>query len=195
MQTEPKTDTTPTDELAHELALVSDQVRALADPAGAVDTIVVALDRLYAQGADDQALADIQAGGERLLAITDASTQALRGAVELAQRLKQQRDQVEKTLSELKRAMENLDFGVPEIEQLFESVEEMMADEVWMYAIDSLWENIMDDIATNTGLTYSEADDLIDLLRFCSLNVDHPAWSELHAWMARTQRAQEQADA
>jgi hypothetical protein len=184
MQTEPITDAVPSDELAHELALVSDQVRALADPAGAVDTIVVALDRLYAQGADDQAL----------VAITDASTQALRGAVELAQRIKAQRDQVQQTLADLKQAMGDVNLGVPEVEQLFEAVEEMMADDVWMYAIDSLWENIMDDIATNTGFTYSEADDLIDLLRFCSLNVDHPAWSELHAWMARTQRAQEQAE-
>jgi hypothetical protein len=191
MQTEPVTNTAPADELAHELALVSDQVRALADPAGAVDTIVVALDRLYAQGADDQALADIQAGGEQLLTITDASTQALRGAVELAQRIKQQRDQAEDALKRLRQAMDEIDTDMPEIQAMFESVEEMLMDETWAYIFDTLYEVVYDNVFSNTGLDYAEAVTLIELLTDYSIREDHPLWDELRTWMAKVQREAE----
>jgi methylthioribose-1-phosphate isomerase len=191
MQTEPKTDTTPADELTHELALVSDQVRALADPTGAVDTIVVALDRLYAQGADDQALADIQTGGEQLLAITDASTQALRGAVELAQRIKQQRDQAEDALQRLRQAMDALDTDMPEIQALFESVEEMLMDETWEYIYDTLWETVYDRVFSATPLDYRESVTLTDYLTDGCLPLDHPLWDELRAWMAKVEACED----
>ena len=192
--TEPVTTTSSADDLDHALALVTDQVRALADPIGAVDTIVDGLEKLYAQGADADALADIQAGGEQLLALTDASTQALRGAVDLAQRIKRQRDQVQQALSNLKRAIVDVDTDVPEVAYLSEAIEELVRDEAWEYMLDTLWEDIVDDIVGNTGLNYSETWDLLDLLRDSGLDDTHPAWSDLRTWMAQAHQAQEEAE-
>jgi predicted nuclease with TOPRIM domain len=189
MATDPVTDTTPADELAHELALVADQVRALADPTGAVDTIVIGLDRLYSQGADTDALADIQTGGEALLAIIDASTQALRSAVELAQRIQQQRDQAEEALQRLRQAMDELNTDMPEIQAMFESVEEMLMDETWTYIFDTLYEVVYDNVFSNTGLDYNESVTLIELLTDYTIREDHPLWDELRAWMAKVQHA------
>jgi len=175
---------TPSD-LAVELALVEQQARALGNPLPAVDAIVDDLNRLYDHGADLPTLQAIQANAGALLDAVQCSGQTLHAALDLAGRIKQQRDLTRQALDDLKRAVDTVDLDVPEIEALFETVEEMVTEQTWEY----IWEVQIDGVVSNTPLSWDEASRLVGIL-----DGDHnladgdPLWDALREWIGEVNR-------
>ena len=175
---------TPAD-LASELALVEQQARALGNPLPAVDAIVDDLNQLYDHGADLPTLQAIQANAGALLGAVQSSGQTLHAALDLAGRIKQQRDLTRQALDDLKRAVDTVDLDVPEIEALFETVEEMVTEQTWEY----VWEVQIDGVVSNTPLSWDEASRLIGILDGDhNLTDGDPLWDALREWIAEVSR-------
>ena len=179
------TDTHTQTDLAGELALVEQQARALGNPLPAVDAIVDDLNRLYDRGADLPTLQAIQANAGALLDAVQQSGQTLHAALDLAGRIKQQRDLTRQALDDLKRAIDTVDLDVPEIEALFETVEEMVTEQTWEY----IWEVQIDGVVSNTPLSWDEASRLVGILDGDhNLTDGDPLWDALREWIGEVNR-------
>ncbi len=95
------------------------------------------------------------------------------------------RSTLRKVLDDLKRAVDTVDLDVPEIEALFETVEEMVTEQTWEY----IWEVQIDGVVSNTPLRWDEASRLVGIL-----DGDHnladgdPLWDALREWIAEVSR-------
>lgn len=176
---------------ASELAVIEERMTTLANPSQAVQAIWDELDRLYRDGADETPLRTIQSNAVDLMTTAQELDQAFRSAVELARTIQRQRDIINGQRSELKRAVEECDTDVPEIMELYESLEEDLMDNVF-------WEVFHEETITNivdgTGFSWADAARLNDLLFFdLFLPAGHPIWDDLKAWMGRAEAASKAA--
>lgn len=164
-----------------QLALLEQDAAYLADPSPAVETIADGLEYLHATGASPDALVAIQDGAAYLVEVVQQHNQALQGALALARKVREQRDQTRQALDELRRALDEIDTSVPEIEQLYEYVTENAE----MGFLEMMWEFLTDHIMMTSPLEYYEANELLDILTGDVILDDSPLWADLRDWMKR----------
>jgi sugar/nucleoside kinase (ribokinase family) len=177
---------TPTPELVDQevdraLAAVQQHVNDLADPRDSAGAIADALDRLYATGADAGTVNTIHAHAVEMLETSQSLHQVVRTTLEMARALREQRER-------LRQAIADVDISVPEIEELVETIREETSEEEYWYLQDLIQESFVDEIAMNTGLNWTEAGQLADILTGGVLEDDHPLWDELREWLAAVAR-------
>src|SRR5574342_429276 len=126
-------------EIDARLTVVQEAVSTLANPIPILEDIEAELDVLNEEEADPEALNAIHTNAITLLDAQQRLAAAFMTTLELAKALKDQREQARQGLAELKQAIENADTDVPEIEQLWQMVEESNME--WlMYSLFDPWE-------------------------------------------------------
>ena len=176
-------------QIASQLAIIQRQVAALADPAPCADSIMGELDALYNGGADENALLTIQDNAATLLETAAQQSQALKGLEDIAQRLREQRDQVRETFRSLRQAVETCDTDDPLVAGLAESLQEDAYEQAEEYAQESFWEDINWQVQEYTGLNFHEAYALVGMLTdpdvLQIVPEDNPLWDELRGWIKK----------
>lgn len=167
-----------------DLLAIQQRVVALADPSALVDGVLADLDRLYQDGADPGVLNAIEDSTADLLAHARQLHDTVTATVELARTLRTQREEARQALDELRSAVRTVDTDVPEIEELYEAIEETTMEWLW----DTIYEQIYDQIVINSPLHWNEAVDLISLLTEGELADDHPLWNEVREWLDAARR-------
>lgn len=174
------------DEAAQLTALVT-QVSALPAPSVAGDLITDAINFLFENGAADKkvVLDDIYTSASALVTAVQQTTQAFTATMSIAQTLRKQREEARQALETLKHAVETADTSVPEINELWDSIADLINEEnmecIWDVADNYIAESISD----NTPLTWSETHTLLDLLQGGEIEPDHYLWDVLRDWMRR----------
>lgn len=164
-----------------QLAMIEQDAAYLADPSPAVENIAASLDYLYNTGASPDALIAIQDNAAYLVETIQQHNQALQGALALARKIREQRDQTRQVLDELRHALDEIDTSVPEVEQLYEYVTE----EAEMGILEMMWEYLGDHIMMASPLEYYEANELLDILTGDVIDEASPLWADLRDWMKR----------
>lgn len=182
---QPSSDFNDTPDYSSQLATVEMQVGTLADTHQVVDQMAGALDYLYETGADSAAIQVLSENASQLIEANQQLDQAMKAVAEIARTIQQQRDVTRQALSTLKAAIEDADTGVPEIADLYDSLSEMAQEDAECYVLDVMWEIVVDNVTSNTSLTYSEAIELVDLLTGGLIEENHPIWQELRSWISR----------
>lgn len=187
MTVQPHTDTDHTPEQT--LLTVQQRLNALVDPAEIADDVEARLDRLFAEGADPGVIDAIADNTADLVDQAHVLQDNLRTTLETARALRDQREQARQALENLREAMRNVDTDVPEIEELYEAIEEINVSYMWDY----IYESVYDQITQNTPLNWDEAVDLVTLVTEGGLGAgvledDHPLWRELREWLAFVKR-------
>lgn len=173
-------------EIDARLAVVQEAVSVLANPIPVLEDIEAELDILNDEAADPDALNAIHNNAVTLLDSQQRLATAFMTTLELAKALKDQREQARQRLADLKEAIDNADTSVPEIESLWEMVEESNME--WlMYSFDDEWERPVEDLINTTPLDEDEAHSLINVLIGQDLPQDHYLWDELRDWIRRAE--------
>lgn len=174
-------------DVSTELIALSEQVHALADTGPVVEALSDSLNYLYETGADARALETVHANASTLLDTTQQLNQAFGAAMKIAQLIRQQRDQTQQALVDLKKAMAVIDTDVPEVEELFESVEQItiegVQDDMWVW----MWDFVHDQITAATPLNWFQADILTTALTSGMIPQNDPLWTELLDWLERAE--------
>ena len=168
-------------EVDRALAAVQQHVNTLADPRDSAGALADALDRLYATGADVDTVDTIHAHAVEMLETSQSLHQVVRTTLEMARALREQRER-------LRQAIAEGDISVPEIDELVETIRQETAEDEYWCLMDMFHENLTDDIAMNTGLSWQEAGQLTGILTGGVLEEDHPLWDELREWLAAVAR-------
>jgi hypothetical protein len=176
-------------EIDARLAVVQEAVSTLANPIPILEDIEAELDILAGEEADPEALDAIHNNAITLLDSQQRLATAFMTTLELAKALKDQREQARQGLAELKQAIDDADRDVPEVESLWQTIEEIISEENEMYLWDMMYEVIDDQIAFGSGLSHTEAAALTNLLTGGCFEDDHPLWDELRDWIRRAEKA------
>lgn len=177
-------------EIDQRLATIQGAFSVLADPIPIIEDIEAELDILADEEADPEALQAIHSNAIALLDTQQRISSALKSVMEISAALRAQREEARQTLSDLRIAIETADTAVPEIEALWEMIEESNME--WlMFSLDGEWERPVDELINTTPLDEDEARLLINILIGQDLDLDHYLWDELRDWM---RRARETAD-
>lgn len=161
------------------LVAIGRAANALIDPDVIVDAVGVQLDALASGGADPQRLDVIHDASRDLAEQAHTLHNQVRTALEIARSVREQREAARGKLDALRRAMDDIDLDVPEVEEMYQAVEEMTMDWAWEVAAD----NLHDEIVSNTPLDWREAGNLIDLINGDGPALDDPRWHELRDWL------------
>jgi len=174
-------------EIDDALLVIQQRVSALVDPELIGDDISMRLDRLHADGADPGVLDALADNAADLIDQTNTLADHLRTAIHSARALREQRELARRALEDFKAAVRNVDTDVPEVEEMYEAIQEL--DMQWMW--DATYEIIYDQITANTPLEWNEAVQLIDILTGDGPAPDDILWNELREWLAfvRTETA------
>ncbi len=170
-------------EIDARLAVVQEAVSVLANPIPVLEDIEAELDMLNDEEADPEALNAIHENAITLLDSQQRLATAFMTTLELAKALKDQREQARQTLAELQRAIEECDTDNPDIDALVMSISEEQEEWIW-YTLDDMQ---AENIAEESGLDYSEAYQMMNILTGGGLDTDHYLWGELRDWMRRAQ--------
>ena len=175
----------------NELAVLEETVRGLQVPTHAAELIADALNFLAEHGADQQVavLDDVYTAASQMLTTAQKLDQGFRASLAIAQTIRQQREDARQTLADLKEAMSDVDTSVPEIDDLWQTIEEIINEENENYLYDAMHELIVDQIACDSGLEYIEAVTLLNLLTDGSIDENSDLWDELRDWMRRAAEA------
>jgi len=175
----------------NELAVLEETVRGLQVPTHAAELIADALNFLAEHGADQQVavLDDVYTAASQMLTTAQKLDQGFRASLAIAQTIRQQREDTRQTLADLKEAMSDVDTSVPEIDDLWQTIEEIINEENENYLYDAMHELIVDQIACDSGLEYIEAVTLLNLLTDGSIDENSDLWDELRDWMRRAAEA------
>ncbi len=174
-------------EIDQRLAVVQEAVSVLANPIPVLEDIEAELDILNDEEADPEALNAIHENAITLLDSQQRLATAFMTTLELAKALKEQREQARQGLDELKQAISSADLNVPEIEGLWETIEEMVSEDSMNYFDDYAWDSMIDRIAEETPLDYRESYQLLNLLTGEQIEENHYLWDELRDWMRRAE--------
>jgi len=170
-----------------QLTLLDHEVTDLIDPGNFVRLIDLELDELWNQGADKDAINAISSNTVALLESAQKLNASFRASMDIAQKLREQREAARIELAELKTALDEVDLSIPAIEALVEGIEEEAVETAEMFAMEMMWDHYIDRITDETPLTYSEALSLMSRLTDDAgdIDVDHYLWDELKDWMRR----------
>lgn len=108
-------------------------------------------------------------------------------AMKIAQLIRQQRDQTQQALGDLKKAMAVIDTDVPEVEELFESVEQITIEGVQDDVFVWMWDYIHDQIVAASPLNWFQVDSLTTALTSGLIAQNDPLWAELLDWLERAE--------
>lgn len=173
--------TTPTvDDITTRLTLFEQRLTSMIRPDVAVDEINQSLADLYDDGADPEALTGVQDQVFNLLQQARVLLETASATHEIARTIKDQRDQMIEDLAEMKRAIRQVDTSVPEIDLMYQEIEEMSME----WAFDVTMDNIEEEIAGNTPLSWEEAGTIVEAFINGELDADSPLWPELRTWLA-----------
>jgi hypothetical protein len=173
------------EEIESRLITVERAVNDLVDTGFVVEDIENELDILTEDDADPEAVGAIHSHVITLLDAQERLNSAFKTAMELARALKDQREQARGALDELKEAVRNADQNVPEVEDLYTTIEEMIAEEQMYYFDDVSWEVVQESIADSSPLSHAEVSHLLALLNSGDIEERHYLWDELRDWMRR----------
>lgn len=158
-----------------------------------MEDLAAHLDALFAAGAPGEVLDDIQARAVDLVAVAGEQRIATQASLELARKIQQQRDQTRQALDNLKAAIKHADVDVPEISELWATIEEYVVDEMDLDEIAS--DHIANQAWFCTPLEFDEALGLLNiLLGLVDVPPSSPLWPELKSWIARADRAEIEED-
>lgn len=173
-------------EIDARLAVVQEAVSVLANPIPLLEDIENELDLLAGDEADPEALNAIHTNAVTLIDSQQRLATAFMTTLELAKALKDQREAARQTLADLKKSINDADMNVPEIEALWETIEEMVSEDNMYYMDEYAWDTITDQIANESPLDYSEAVRILNLLTGGNIiDDDHYLWDELRDWIRR----------
>jgi hypothetical protein len=177
--------TLPADDLDSRLAVIQEAANNLINPALLVEDIENELDILAEEQADPEAINAIHTNAITLFDAQERLTTAFATTMEVAQTLKQQREDARTALADLKRSIAEANIDVPEIEDLWTTIEEMVSDDQMLYFDDMAREHIIERIWDASPLDYSESNRIVDLLTGNEIETDHYLWDDLRDWMRR----------
>lgn len=172
--------------IASQLMIVQDQIAALPDLGPHADAIAEELQDLFTKGVNAEQLQTIHDSALTLLDTAEQQDAALRGVMEIARQLQDQRDQTRDTLEELREALDDCDTSVDEIGELYDMIEGEAFSNACEYFQDTRFEHDIETVINATPLSEDETRDILNIL-FSEVNIDPDdlIWDELRAWIAR----------
>lgn len=171
------------DEPDRQLTLLGQAANALAAPDAAIEAIAGHLDALFDAGAPAAALDAIHTNAVDLAQAISQHQAALRAGLELAQRIQQQRDHTRQALDDLKAAIHRVDTNVPEIETMYDDIEQMVIEWQSLTWADDTWEYVINLLSDNSGLEIEEIDRMLNLLNGDGPGTESDLWADLREWM------------
>lgn len=183
----------PVDNTETDLALLEETMRSLPVPAHAAEIISDGLNFLYENGADDKAevLEDIHRAASAMLQTTQQINQGFGAALHIAKSLREQREEARQALSDLRKALDQIDLDHEDVAAVWEAAEECFNEDQLWYIFDLMYEEVAERIYGSSPLLLTEAHELLDVLTGGRLDEGHYLWDELRGWM---RRARETAD-
>lgn len=179
----PEKPQTQADEFDLKLAIIEHRANGLVNVNNAAQELADALDLLYAEGGDPEALDAIDRDANELLAHAEQLKQNYHATLELARTAKA-------ALDEVCRAVKDGDRRNPLVDQLLDQVYEEANEDAFGVVQEMYWEDQVYGIEENTGLTFAEASELMDILNGDhNLDPDDAAWDMLRDWIKAAQQS------